>query len=301
MSIGLFLHKMKPDGSTDVLAQGFYENFIYYGMSDIPGLLDPIHSLDSLVVAIRLVHPEYRQPNEARMFWRFSRIMKAGDLVLVPQKQFISVGKSQKKAVIALYAARVVGEALYSKEHTVNSTAYRRAVHWLNDRKPFFSKDFSPEFYKKTTRAPCVYETCSDLSEYAPEISLLIDPLTDVTASPTIKFSDFQQSFNFLVDEGLKLGEAERRRQIEASSRKPATRGVIRYEFVRNPYVVAETLIRANGFCEQCKLAAPFLRKSDGTPYLEVHHIVTLADDGDDHPDNTIAVCPNCHRYAHHG
>ena len=46
---------------------------------------------------------------------------------------------------------------------------------------------------------------------------------------------------------------------------------------------------------------APFLKRSDGTPYLEVHHDVRLADGGADTVRNARALCPNCHGDAHHG
>lgn len=57
-------------------------------------------------------------------------------------------------------------------------------------------------------------------------------------------------------------------------------------------------LLRANGFCECCTASAPFANES-GTPYLEVHHLRRLADDGPDVPLNVAAVCPNCHRALH--
>lgn len=38
-----------------------------------------------------------------------------------------------------------------------------------------------------------------------------------------------------------------------------------------------------------------------GEPYLEVHHVLRLADDGPDDIFHVAAVCPNCHREAHHG
>ena len=62
----------------------------------------------------------------------------------------------------------------------------------------------------------------------------------------------------------------------------------------------AYTLCRAKGICELCKTKAPF-QKEDGLPYLEIHHIKQLADGGPDTPDNTVALCPNCHRLLHHG
>jgi len=59
-------------------------------------------------------------------------------------------------------------------------------------------------------------------------------------------------------------------------------------------------LARANGNCEGCALPAPFFR-SDGTPYLEPHHLRRVSDGGPDHPAHVIALCPNCHRRVHAG
>lgn len=70
-------------------------------------------------------------------------------------------------------------------------------------------------------------------------------------------------------------------------------------EFARSPAVVAEVLRIAAGRCELCECAAPFLR-ADGSPYLEVHHVHTLADGGADMVDNAVALCPTCHRLLHH-
>ncbi|HDR7378766.1 TPA: HNH endonuclease [Bacillus toyonensis] len=39
----------------------------------------------------------------------------------------------------------------------------------------------------------------------------------------------------------------------------------------------------------------------DGTPYLEVHHVVPLATGGEDSVENAVALCQNCHRKAHYG
>lgn len=57
---------------------------------------------------------------------------------------------------------------------------------------------------------------------------------------------------------------------------------------------------RAAGVCEACQKPAPFL-DSKGEPFLEVHHLDRLSDGGADHPDRVAAICPNCHRQAHHG
>jgi 5-methylcytosine-specific restriction enzyme A len=57
---------------------------------------------------------------------------------------------------------------------------------------------------------------------------------------------------------------------------------------------------RAQGVCEFCNHVGPFL-DADNLPYLEVHHIFRLADDGPDIPGNVAALCPNCHKEAHFG
>jgi|SRR3990167_1944531 len=71
-----------------------------------------------------------------------------------------------------------------------------------------------------------------------------------------------------------------------------------RIEFARDPEVVAWVIRRAGGQCEACERPAPFTR-TDGTPFLEVHHLRQLADMGTDRISNTIAACPNCHRELH--
>lgn len=73
----------------------------------------------------------------------------------------------------------------------------------------------------------------------------------------------------------------------------------------RRTYRIASLIIhelvlrRAGGICEGCSQDAPFLRVN-GTPYLEPHHTLHRADDGPDHPDTVIALCPTCHSRVHH-
>ncbi|WP_198683955.1 HNH endonuclease [Aliidiomarina celeris] len=70
--------------------------------------------------------------------------------------------------------------------------------------------------------------------------------------------------------------------------------------FLRDAAVVAYVLNKAGGVCECCNEGAPFLKKNE-EPFLEVHHVKHLADGGSDTIQNTIAVCPNCHRELHYG
>lgn len=104
------------------------------------------------------------------------------------------------------------------------------------------------------------------------------------------------------VRQAMKDDKMERKERLESrNSIYPDVYEVATKAFGRNPDVIAEVLIRANGVCEKCGMDAPFKRASDGTPYLEVHHIVRLADGGEDTVKNAMAVCPNCHRELHFG
>lgn len=95
--------------------------------------------------------------------------------------------------------------------------------------------------------------------------------------------------------------DARRTRLAAKKIRKPDFRYVMTMVFDRDPDVVAEVLARACGKCEGCGALAPFIKKTNGEPYLEVHHIVPLVEHGDDMPENALALCPNCHRQRHYG
>ncbi|WP_175761315.1 HNH endonuclease [Burkholderia ambifaria] len=110
-----------------------------------------------------------------------------------------------------------------------------------------------------------------------------------------------QAAFDKDVDKALADTSVARRTRLSRANKKPAKIKAVTEIYVRSADVVAEVLLRANGACERCKVPAPFLRKKDHTPYLEVHHKQRLADDGEDTVENAIALCPNCHRELHFG
>jgi 5-methylcytosine-specific restriction enzyme A len=111
---------------------------------------------------------------------------------------------------------------------------------------------------------------------------------------------EIEQTFQARVADSLRddRGRTERLRVADPTPKKIFTYQIT---FQRNPDVVAEVLRRAGGHCEDCGSPAPFIRTSDGTPYLEVHHIIFLADGGEDTVPNAQALCPNCHRRKHFG
>lgn len=73
----------------------------------------------------------------------------------------------------------------------------------------------------------------------------------------------------------------------------------LRHYRARSQAIVRYAVARADGVCEGCGQPAPFVT-ADGRPYLEVHHLLRLADDGPDHPERVAALCPTCHRRVHH-
>lgn len=110
-----------------------------------------------------------------------------------------------------------------------------------------------------------------------------------------------QSDFDDAVARAMADSSDNRRARLKSAPKKArAYKQVVRV-FVRNPDVVAEALFLAKGRCERCLAKAPFTRRSNGEPFLEVHHVVPLADGGDDSLENVMALCPNCHRFEHHG
>ena len=72
-------------------------------------------------------------------------------------------------------------------------------------------------------------------------------------------------------------------------------------DFKRSAAVVVGALSRADGICEMPVCESELFKKDDGSTFLEVHHIIPLAEDGDDTLINAAALCPMCHRELHYG
>jgi 5-methylcytosine-specific restriction protein A len=87
---------------------------------------------------------------------------------------------------------------------------------------------------------------------------------------------------------------------VPVGNKRPSKTPSVVTQFARDPKVVTWILAEAAGICECCSKPAPFTRE-DGSPFLEVHHILRLADGGEDTVNNAVALCPNCHRELHYG
>ena len=110
--------------------------------------------------------------------------------------------------------------------------------------------------------------------------------------------AEFRSRVKMAVDDG----HVRRRARLREESNSPPVKVYVRTEvYQRNPDVVAEALYLSGGSCDHCGAKAPFLRRKDGQPYLEVHHKVPLSEGGLDVLSNVVALCPNCHRKEHFG
>ena len=81
-------------------------------------------------------------------------------------------------------------------------------------------------------------------------------------------------------------------------SQSDEIRNQLTHIYTRNKYVSEYAKCRAGGKCQLCGRLAPFY-DNEGRPYLEAHHIIRLADGGEDSENNVVALCPNCHRKMH--
>lgn len=121
------------------------------------------------------------------------------------------------------------------------------------------------------------------------KIAAIAAQLLGITQPPELEFE-------YTVRQEL----AEKIQVRPVGNTRPQTVEHTTKSYIRDPKVKAWVLRRANGICELCKQPAPFT-SIDGLSYLEVHHVKPLAEGGPDTPDNTVAVCPNCHRELHLG
>ncbi len=68
----------------------------------------------------------------------------------------------------------------------------------------------------------------------------------------------------------------------------------------RDPIVVALRKRLAAYQCEVEGCQSEQFHTESGALFIEVHHLVPLADGGPDILENTVAVCPTHHRLLHH-
>ena len=124
--------------------------------------------------------------------------------------------------------------------------------------------------------------------------------MRDVWMFPVMPISEDSKSISHELTEQemSKLSDRELARYAAVKNVKKEpkiTETIVHY---RDPYLKQMVKRIADGKCQHCGNDAPFIDKH-GEPYLESHHVIRLADGGQDTMDNVVAVCPNCHRKLH--
>ena len=95
-----------------------------------------------------------------------------------------------------------------------------------------------------------------------------------------------------------RLSDQELETRAKYSKKGVGKRQVSTSAHERNVYVAELVKRKANGICQLCERPAPFSNQM-GDPFLESHHIIWLSQGGEDTIENSVALCPNCHRKMH--
>lgn len=134
-----------------------------------------------------------------------------------------------------------------------------------------------------------------------------LPPATNVGSNVTKRIEEIlsrleQRPLDAKLIFDTKVNDLLKRKSIEKpdGNKNPKQRQANVLEYDRDPNVKAWVLKNSKGECEYCKKNAPFKTK-EGNPYLEVHHVCRLSDGGSDTIQNTVALCPNCHKEIHYG
>lgn len=116
--------------------------------------------------------------------------------------------------------------------------------------------------------------------------------------APSIPFDTIEQKQRKLTLEAKRLSDDDLFNRSRLSRKGVGKRHIQTETYERNIYVAESAKRLADGTCQLCREPAPFSDKN-GDPFLETHHIRWLSRGGEDTIENTIALCPNCHRRMH--
>jgi 5-methylcytosine-specific restriction protein A len=124
-------------------------------------------------------------------------------------------------------------------------------------------------------------------------------PLRLLEKTIPISQDDFEQLNKLKIKKAKKLSLDDLKKRAETAPKKPpGKRRVASSQHDRNAYVSEYAKIKASGICQLCEKPAPF-KDRNNVPFLEAHHIIWLSKGGLDTIENTVALCPNCHRKMH--
>lgn len=182
----------------------------------------------------------------------------------------------------------------FKKEYKYNAAIINS--HQTNTPIYVFQKDGTRLLLKGIYRYESDHQNLEDESRW-----FILQKVDTLAAKKPMTDEEYFYEIQKRVEKASQDTPQDRRRRLKEAEEKPEKLSVSSTQYKRNPDVIAEVLERADGVCEQCHQPAPFIRASNLTPFLEVHHKIPLSDGGTDTVGNAIAVCPNCHQKAHYG
>lgn len=148
----------------------------------------------------------------------------------------------------------------------------RGLTHWLNEGETVWLGTDDKNVFALKSSLPHAFTEESEEIELANE---QLGSVLDIDLASLVKKVD-------------QLGGLPNRRETRSSV------------FERNPLVKAFARLRSKCRCEMPACDYVGFKKPDGSLYIEVHHIKSMAKDGHDVIQNVAALCPNCHKMAHY-
>lgn len=203
---------------------------------------------------------------------------RAGKAPIDQPEGIVAIGETADSELIEVLPPNTVSP-------TEELGEYHRKVDWLHDLR---SNPISFDEQFALTR----FSVIPAVKRVEQAREKILDRLRTLPVVPTSDLRDYARRSAIL----RRYGSVERPSGFAKPQRTESTAT----QYYRCSKVRAWTLQRARGCCELCNQAGPFL-DDHMEPYLESHHIRHLADEGPDTPENTAALCPNCHRELHRG
>jgi len=116
----------------------------------------------------------------------------------------------------------------------------------------------------------------------------------DTTTFSDLEFDAASEAILDRVDDTY-LDDAIKKAPLAPTKISKVTNG-----YKRSRIIVQKAKRRSKYVCDFPKCGWPGFKKEGGGKFIEVHHIIPLAEKGFDTMDNVAALCPECHRKQHY-
>jgi len=250
------------------------------------GDLKRFESREQIAMYMQLMYgTDHSFQNDSLCLYQFCNEMKVGDIVFCKGGHYKLTGIC--RITSEYYHSDTEELGRFSKKYNciVDTYKHRRNVEWLDTTERTTDKKLPLKTLTKITDEK-TYSHYLDLYMLPPPTSSS-EPLDDSHSEE--EKEAHARSLPTDALEKAALAQTRKKPKVTVSPVK---------QIERSQYIAEYARRRANGICQLCGQKAPFNR-ADGTPYLESHHIDWLSEGGEDSIDNTVALCPNCHKKMH--